>query len=393
MHILILPSWYPTAYAPLNGVFFREQAEALERLQGIRTGVIAPCPRSVRSLSAGRPAFGISRRLENGLDVWRDRYLRLPKLYRLEMGRWRRSALRLYRRYVAEAGRPDVIHAHGAVWGGYAASHIARQSGIPYVLTEHSSGYTRELYSGWYLPPVRQAFREAAAVLTVSSGLRNLVAPYRPQADIAVLPNFIDADLFGPPAEKPPCEPFRFILIAHLQPNKAVPLLIEAFAQAFPGGEPVVLDIIGDGPERPKVEAMIARQGCAERVILHGALGRLGVRDRLRQSHCCVSSSHVETFGVTLVEALATGIPVIATRSGGPEDIVTAESGHLVPAGDAGALSSAMRAVYERRAMWCERSKSLRSDAVGRFGAAAVTERLAEIYRRHCRPGNGATAT
>lgn len=381
MHILYIPSWYPADHAPLNGSFFREQAEALVRYQGLKVGVIAPCPRSLLTLPAGNMVFGFSRTEEGGLDVWRDSYLRVPKIRRLEYFRWIRSAERLYDRYVAEEGQPDLIHAQGAVWGGCVASRIARNRGIPYVLTEHSSGFRRGLYKGWYMQPIRKAFSDAGAVISVSTRLRSLISPYRPQSDILVIPNFIDTDLFSPPSSPVSPVPFRFICIAHLQPNKAVPLLVDAFGQTFAADEPVALDIIGDGPDRPKIEAMIIRHGCSGRVTLHGTLGRLEVRDRLRQSHCCVSSSHVETFGVTLIEALATGIPLIATRSGGPEDIVTDANGHLVPVGDAAALAEAMRAVYRDRHAWRGEAGALRRDAVVRFGAKAATERIAGVYR------------
>lgn len=387
MHVMILPSWYPTYAAPLNGIFFREQAEAMVRHQGFTVGVIAPCPRSLATLRAGGLSMGVERAVENGLDVWRDHYLRLPKMHRLERNRWLSSARRLFARYVADKGRPDLIHAHCAVWGGFAASILSRRDGIPYVLTEHSTGFARGLYEGWYRPAIRQAFAQASGVMCVSSPLRRLVSSYRPQADIVVLPNFIDTDLFAPSRQEPPSDRFRFVCIAHFHAKKAIDLLIDAFAMAFPRESPVMLTLIGDGPERPKIEGLIRSRGLGDRVLLLGACDRRQVRDELQRSHCCVSSSHVETFGVTLIEALATGIPIVATRSGGPEDIVREDNGHLVAVGDARQLADAMRSVYERRGMWRERHTAIREDAVRRFGAAAVAERLGRIYRSHARKG------
>ena len=380
MHILVLPSWYPTAYAPLSGSFFSEQAAALARA-GHRVGVIHPDQRSVRTLASGHLSMGDREGVHDGVTVYRHESIALPKLHAWNGRRWVTSAERMFARYAAEQGLPDVLHAQGAIWAGVAASRISRSAGVPFVLTEHSTGYARGLFEGWYRPFLVEAFGSAHTVVAVSESLRRHLVGLRAQGDIRVVPNSVDTALFSLPPRPRSRHPFGFVCIAILDAKKAVDLLLEAFAAAFSEDAAVRLDIVGDGPEAPRLRRLTRDLELTGRVTFHGARDRLGVRDALWSSHCCVSPSHVETFGVTLIEALATGIPVVATRSGGPEDIVSAECGILTAAGSASGLAEALRRVYSDRDTWRERADSLRAVAEGRFGQQVVAERMGAIYR------------
>jgi glycosyltransferase involved in cell wall biosynthesis len=381
MHLLILPSSYPAPYGPTAGIFFKEQAEALATA-GHRVGVIYPEFRSVRTLAQGKVSFGYRNGPEGLLAVYRYRGLRPPKLHRLNRWRWAVCAERLYHRYILERGAPDLIHAHSAVWAGTAAARISRGSGTPYVLTEHSSGFARGRYRAWYETFLRDAFENASAVIAVSEALRQQLAAYRPLGSIHIVPNLVDTEKFCLPPEPRPEVPLRFVCIAaSLDDNKATDVLLRAFAAAFAGAESVRLDIVGDGPERTRLEHLAWSSGIGEQATFHGRLDRVGVRTVLWSAHCCVSASRVETFGVTLIEALATGLPSIATRSGGPEDIVTPESGHLVPVDDVPALAEAMRGVFAARALWGQRTAALRALAERRYSTAAIVEELGEVYR------------
>jgi len=103
------------------------------------------------------------------------------------------------------------------------------------------------------------------------------------------------------------------------------------------------------------------------------------LRELIRNSHAIVCSSHVETFAVSVAEAMACGKPVVVTRSGGPEDYVTDESGIIVPPGDPAALAAAMQqlqANYERY-----RPETVRAVCVERYSDEALVNRLEAIYR------------
>jgi glycosyltransferase involved in cell wall biosynthesis len=379
MHVLVLPSWYPSDHAPASGTFFRDQAIALSRA-GHRVGVIAPDLRSMRTLAKGRLAFGRTSGPEGPVHVHRLTSVAIPKFDRLNGKRWRDAARDLFRTYTAEHGNPDIVHAHSAIWAGVAAARIFRESRTPFVLTEHSTAFARRLFEDWHQAFLSEAFLEAGAVVAVSNDLRDRVRTFRPGGNIDVIPNCVDVETFTLPPEGRKSRRFDFTCIAFLDPKKAIDVLLQAFERAFGARDDVCLHIVGDGPESPRLQELARRLGIDGNVRFHGLRDRLGVRDILWQSHCCVSSSQVETFGVTLIEALATGIPVVATRSGGPDDIVTPECGYLTPVGDVSALADAMLAVHQTRSTWAERAPQLRSGAERRYGPAAVAGRLEAVF-------------
>jgi len=283
-------------------------------------------------------------------------------------------------RYVGEHGVPDILHAHSAVWAGVAAARVSGATGVPYVLTEHSTGFARNVFRTWHQPYLREAFRQAGAVIAVSEPLRRRLSPYRRTEDIRVVANLVDTETFCLPSQARSVHKFRFLCIAMLQRTKAVDLLIRAFAKVFAGDATVLLAIVGDGPERVALEKLVKFLGLEGQVTFSGMLDRSDVRNALWSAHCCVSSSAIETFGVTLIEALATGIPIIATSSGGPEGIVTPDCGLLVPVGDVTALAAAMRAVHMARDNWHGRSAALRALAEQCYSGTVVAAKLREVY-------------
>src|SRR5680860_140687 len=109
-------------------------------------------------------------------------------------------------------------------------------------------------------------------------------------------------------------------------------------------------------------------------------MARAEVRSAMADSDAFVLSSKYETFGVVLVEALAMGLPLIATQCGGPEDIVTSDTGILVPTEDADALASAMAQICESRTQWP--AEKLRADCAARFGPDVVSQRWIGHYER-----------
>ena len=122
----------------------------------------------------------------------------------------------------------------------------------------------------------------------------------------------------------------------------------------------------------------IAPRGVRSQVTFLGAIPRDAVREAMWAADCFVLPSHAENFGVVLIEALATGLPVISTRCGGPEDIVNDDVGILLRPGDERGLADALAAMRGRPAV---DPQAVRAYGVGRFGYAVVGPRLRDLYR------------
>lgn len=383
MHVLVVPSWYPTTEAPLNGIYFVEQAQCLAE-HGLQIGVVYPEQQSLRRLSwdaLRAKHFQTEWTHEHGLPTLRryswNVWWRVPPGLRCRV----RSAVRLARRYVDQCGMPDLIHAHSAHWAGAAAARMSSEFSIPYVLTEHFSGLERDAVFPWRWPLVEEGYRHAAAISAVSTALkrtivaRDLASPSR----IEIHPNLVDPSFFTPPpSNRPSPPPVRFVTIARLKPQKNVEGLLHAFAQA--PSDAAELVVVGDGPRRKALERTTRRLGIDDQVFFRGRLDRESVRSALWNAHAFVLPSHHETFGVVLLEAMATGLPVIATESGGPEDLLPPEAGILVPAGNTDALAHAL---HTMRTEWSSYDpEAIRTHLLDRYGPEPFVRRTRLLYRR-----------
>jgi glycosyltransferase involved in cell wall biosynthesis len=284
---------------------------------------------------------------------------------------------------VERRGVPDVVHAHSARWAGAAAARIQEALGVPYVLTEHFSGFQRASIRPWRRSLVERGLSRARGLAAVSTALKNALAAQGLAApeDVAVHPNLVRTSFFVRPSEGRPAKPpFRFVTVAGLNSRKNVAGLIESFAQAFGAAEATSLTIVGDGPRRRALKEQARRHNVASRVAFLGRRDRAGVRDALQAAHAFVLPSRYETFGVALAEAMATGLPVVATRCGGPEDLVTEATGLLVSPEDPAALAEALRTM---RARWATYDpERIRASVVDRCGPEPFVQRTRSFYHR-----------
>ncbi len=383
MKILIIPSWYPEKPGDINGSFFREQALALNKY-GHQVGVIYPQLRSLRTWkSAFAGPYGIVEELDNGMPTFRSSGMAwFPRMPHANTMLLIRQGLKLYQCYIARHGKPDLIHAHAMLNGGVLAQALSTRYDIPYLVTEHSTAYARGLVQPWQIRLAREVAKSAARRFAVSSPFCALLeqvlgtSGWRWEA----MPNIVERKFTKKPLTKPTHadSEFVFINVALLTAKKGVHHLIAAFAGGFGDDRSVALKIGGDGVERPRLEALAVELGVADRVHFLGALTREQVADQMANADAFVLSSHYETFGVVVIEALALGKPVIATRCGGPESIVRKEDGLLVPPDDVPALASAMQSLRANHAQY--HPQEIRSACIARFSEAAIVGRLSQVY-------------
>ena len=382
MHILLIPSWYSTPNNPVRGSFFNDQALALHKI-GHQVGMLVP-PTKLRSwhgLAQTRAHWQqspaqMSVEQHHGISVYR-----LPWWgWQAAILPWQRGKLGLaaFDEYCSREGVPDVLHGHSVLYGGYLAAYIGSKRGIPAVLTEHSTNFI----NGYILPPqghfVRYTLRHTRRNLAVGAALAHALQAFASEQQVDIVANTIDTDFFKPGAQPLSKQPFIFSIIGSLIRRKGHKTLLEAFASAFHDAD-VILNIAGEGPTRPELERQVQQLGLQSQVRFLGRLSREQVRDLIQTSHCIVSASTVETFGVTVIEALACGKPVVATISGGPEDIINADSGLLVPPDNPKALAAAL--VELRRTYANFDAEKIRAYCIARFSEEAVASQLDTIYQ------------
>ena len=385
MHTLIIPSWYPSTPDDVNGIFFRLQAQALQRA-GVKVGVVAPIFRSFRTQAktAFNPKnYGIRTYIDKDVPTYvYDSMFFFPRIPHIDRKREIAASMKLFRRYVADHGMPDVLHAHCVNSGGIIAYEIHKATGIPYVITEHSTTYARKLIRNWQRPLMYVAAQNAACRLAVSRDFAELLKEEYRGLEWQYVPNILSASFEAPIdlADKPANEDFTFCSVAHLQHKKGYDILLPAFAEAVKAYPNLKLKIGGGGYEEFKLHRLAKDLGLENNVIFEGRLKNEEVLELMYQSDAFVLASRHETFGVVFIEALAQGLPVIATRCGGPETIVNPSNGLLVDVGDQKSLTEALISLYRNRKKYFPRL--LRENCLKEFGERPVTEQIISAYNK-----------
>jgi len=164
-----------------------------------------------------------------------------------------------------------------------------------------------------------------------------------------------------------------------LTEKKNVDVLIKAFARSFKSRRDIKLEIGGDGPCLLNLKKLAEEEGVAEQVSFLGMLQRHEVLEKVAEANAFVLSSEYETFGVVLVEALALGKPVIATRCGGPESIITPEVGYLVQKNSVEQLSKVMSDLYENKERFV--AENIRKYCATNYSEGSVIRQLGKIYK------------
>jgi glycosyltransferase involved in cell wall biosynthesis len=269
---------------------------------------------------------------------------------------------------ICEDIQPDVMHTHGYRPDVLLAA-VARRRRIPHVTTVHgfTGGDWRNRLYEWLQT---RSYRRFARVVAVSRRLGEALARDGVPAErISVLPNAWDE--LTPPLGRAEArealglqgEGFRLGWVGRVSPEKGADVFVDALEQL--GDLPLAASIVGDGPQLDKLRRRATASGSSERIRWHGAVpgaGRL-----FRAFDAFVLSSRTEGTPIALFEAIAAGVPVVATAVGGVPDVVTPREALLVPPDDPNALAAAIR--------------QLRSDPAGAQARAdAAAARLTDMY-------------
>lgn len=370
MRILVVTDWYPARVGDPAGSFVRAQALAVSARHEVAVLHLAdPVADAGRArlrieVEQDGPLLTLRLRRGRGLPVTAGNLAALP------------AALRLLR---GSGFVPEVLHAH-EVGAGFASAVVSAVTQRPFVVSVHQATFALGEVDRVSGRLARWTFARADAVCPPSVSLRERMQTGGWPGRLRVVPNAIDTARFAPPPMPAVADgsPPRIVAVAALDPVKGVEELIEACGLLARRGAAFRLDLVGDGTLRATLEARVRELELTERVTFHGTLPPDAVAAHMHAASFAVVPSRWETFSVVLSEAMACGLPVVATTVGALPERVDEDSGLLVPPRDPQALADGLATMLARYATYARTAIAARTRT--HFSPEAVAAAWDAVY-------------
>ena len=295
---------------------------------------------------------------------------------------------------VAYYEKLDVVHAHYAIPHALSAmlalqileNKCAESKCFKLATTLHGTDITVVGADRGMHDVVRLAINKSDGVTAVSRYLKDeTVRMFDPKKEITVIPNFVDTSIFFRSPKQDICEQLNIrdekiiIHISNFRPVKCIGDIVRIFYGVSQCTNAMLL-LVGDGPERSEAEILVRQFGIGERVRFLGKL--LDIVPLLSIADLMLMPSNAESFGLAALEAMACGVPVVATMAGGfPEFIVSGEHGYLLAPGDVEGMTEKALLLLSDHAHWLECSEACVQQAK-RYETALLVEQYETYYTR-----------
>ena len=375
MKVYFVARGWPSEEEPQWGCFERDQALALAAL-GHKIIVLSV---DVRVKFHFRK-YGITKQKEGRISIYNlyagpfwgrpIKYISLTLFEKVN----RVLFLYLIKRVMKIEGQPDLLYAH-YLGNSEMALSAKWKYNIPIIGIEHFSSLGKKEIWDQILERAKRTYKHLDTLLTVSNSLRDNIRKQL-NVDSIVVHNMVGKEFYYQDVKREDGI-VRFIAVGNLLPVKGYDILIDAFNEVHLSGK-WMLDIIGGGAEYNKLAERVKDYGLGERIHLHGRKDRQTVIRYLHKSDVYVLSSRLETFGVAALEALACGIPVIATECGGPTEFINETNGVTCPVEDVGQLAQSIQYMYDHYKDF--NKKQIAVDCQKRFSSEAIGKQLEGIF-------------
>lgn len=395
MHILIVPAWWPSPEQPINGIFCEDYARAFAAA-GAQVGVVFPDLVSPRYFGRGTnisvlPSL-MPERLAEAPDV---NVIRIRGLHTalgrpaLQMRRFERWLSRGLDYYVAAHGEPDILHAMCAIPAGWACTrHAANANKRPVVITEHTGPFSLVLSPKKGERFVREALRDADAVIAVSDVLSRDMHAAGIEREIAVIhnpvgPSFVRESVMPPSKQTDANDKpiFHVVFVGRLTRLKGVLEIATAATRlAHDPRFTIHWHFVGDGELNGEIRTRFAVANIGDRLHMLGLCRKRMIANLVESSHVLLLPSHGENCPLAVCEALSLGRPVIGTRGTGCEALLGEGDGSLVEIGNASNLAERLADCLSHYGRWDHQAIGRR--AAARFAPEAISSQYADLFRR-----------
>jgi L-malate glycosyltransferase len=378
MHVLIIPTAYPNDYNPVSNIFFRDQAEALAS-NGFKVGVLALVPITIQQIFKKRKFnFGLQVFKENGVMTYLFMFPVLPKSEPLKQWLRKTIGLWVFKKYQIDQGIPDIQHVH-VFLAACTARSLKKKYKIPYVITEHSTAFARKIITSYENILARKAYTDSNRNIAVSQEFAKLLSNTYGHS-FSYIPNVVNTTYFRPVQNKKTNKKIRLLNLGNLEVKKQQNLLLQCFQRVVKEYPLAELVIGGSGPEEGRLKNHCSLLGLETHVLFLGKLDRQEVLKEMQKCDIFVLSSKIETFGVVLIEAMACGIPVVSTCSGGPESIIIDEKYGILTENSSDSLFVGIVKAITNKANF--NSDEIRSYVEEYFSERAISVKLKKVYQQ-----------
>lgn len=363
MRIAIVTAWYPSKDNPLYGVFIQNQAKALS----------VHCSVHVLLLKWSLVPY-VKKRKEGDITIIEKGDFYFPNASEQLLSFWASRYVRFFKR-IHSKNDFDLVHCHDH-YGAFVGDKIKKQLNIPYICTIHNSNIMNDKLVDWkksYLPRI---LKNANGVISVGKKLANTLESKYQIRKVKVIPNYIDTDQFRiKPYRK--SSDFRFLFVGGLESHKGVLELVQAFHQSKIEG--ASLHIVGTGILDDEIKEYIKEYKLHNTISLYGEVANNKLPEIYNSAHVYVSVSKYETFGVTVLEAMSCGLPVLYTASGGPDELVMDFAGHKIQERTIQGIMDGMKKIKEEYALFD--AEQIRGHVINQYGSQKMIRALLKEYK------------
>lgn len=372
LKILFIPAWYPAEHNLVAGVFIQEHARAVSLYNEV---IVLYSEGGDKDLNKTWKI--VSDKEEDGIRTIRIKHKKSPipkTTYFIYL--W--SIKQAFKRLLTEGWRPDIIHAH-VFSAGVPAVILGKIYKMPVVITEHWTGFPRHILGRFDILKARFAMNRAKVILPVSKDLEKAIRSYGIKNKFEIVPNVVNTEIFYPPLQKTNNKIKKMLFVGLLTPQKGIPYLFQALAKLKYKRQDFILDIIGDGLNREEYEKLSKELGLERILKFYGLKTKLEIAEFMRKCDFFVQPSLYETFGVTYIEAMACGKPIVATQLPVLQEKINKVIGILVSPKDVEALTEAINYMLDHYKDYS--SEKISQYAKENFSYEAVGNQLSRIYK------------
>lgn len=401
--VIIIPSWYPTPSNPIAGSFFREQALLMSNDFDIKILI----GKEIDSNKLFFIKYIIPRLIKGNISFSKnENYISPPQVLSFNcfissrIFPYSTNHNLIFNQYkkVLESlikdmnWKPDLIHGHCTYKGGIVAVDLGKEFSIPTIITEHFGPFLLHRYPRFYIEKILISLQNTDKLISISTDKMRIINMHGIQREQIVFGNFVDERIFTLPNKKKKSNVFRILIVAYLDFIKDLPTFFAAIYEMIRHGHDsiratIIVGGLGGNLSKNAYENFAKEHGVYKYCSFVYKVPREQMSLYYENNDVLVSTSIAEGCQVSVLEALACGLPVVSTANGSFEDIVTPYNGIMIKIKDFKAIAQALIKIKNGEIKF-DRNK-IRENVVEKHGSTAFRNRMKNIYENTMREFKG----